>query len=190
MDGMILSKERLGVLVRETAITSSLTLFDSLENFKRVEPFDLRQKVIGEIARKYKAPESFEGFNTSLFSANPNKAVTPPGDGLSRALRGKFAQVFQEYTTNHQLPSNDSPFLQSGTTAFSTSLSFSPMSSSHCSSYLSPPPSPRSPREKIPVSPGRNASPQGMRIHGVFFSFFLCFFFSFFLFGIIHPFIL
>jgi len=167
MDGMILSKERLGVLVRETAISATNTLLDMVENFKRAEPFEARLKVISDIAKKYKAPESFEGLNTSLFSANPNKAIAPTADALSRSLRNQFLEVFNEFTSEHRLPSSSSPF--HARDPLSPSHSFSPASPSpqNNSSQLSPPSSPRSPRDRqaLPLSPGRAPSPQGLRIH-------------------------
>ena len=67
MDEMIICKDKLGSLVRDTAILSWAWIQESItgkESFKHVEQFTTRERVIGDIEKKFRF---FFFFFKSLF---------------------------------------------------------------------------------------------------------------------------
>ena len=57
MDGMILCKHQMGVIIRETATEACFLLNEALsgkESFKHINPFSTRERVITDILKKFK----------------------------------------------------------------------------------------------------------------------------------------
>ena len=93
MNGMLLSKDKLGIIARETAIDACQLISEGSQE-KQMEPLEARHRQILEIGRKPKMPDTFESLQTSIFAPLSGTKIVPPiGSGIP--LR-RDRQAFQE----------------------------------------------------------------------------------------------
>lgn len=140
MDEMIVCKDKLGSLVRDTAILTWGWIQESntgKESFKHIEQFMTRERVISDIEKKFRQLESFELFHANIFAPLPSKYVMP----LKSHVPGRSERAHQR-----------SLCASAPTPVFSSSSASSSSSSSHQTS-----PSPTSPSALSPVTSPPNS---------------------------------
>jgi len=108
LEGTVLSKDRLGALVRETAM-EACTVVEGSDAKKSVgdeSQYALRARVIGDIAKKFRTVEPLESFYTSIFTSLPSKFVIPMNSctpaRADRALRSELPGVANQRGSGSQ----------------------------------------------------------------------------------------
>ena len=85
MDKLIVSKYELGTLVRETAIDAA-GIVEQYEPVKRTGQYDVRSRLIYDMAKKFRTVDPLESFYTGVLTALPSKSVAPTNGQIPTRL--------------------------------------------------------------------------------------------------------